>query len=242
MAPQARRRLIRFASAAATLLRMRRISATLAALALAAVLAPAASAQEPVIRPGVTVAGVDVSNQTLSQAAGTIDRAFFQQLVTRNVSVRVGGRGYRLRTKQAQLKFDAAKSARRAYIAGTQSAAPVDVLPYVTYSDKQVSAFVADVAARSRVAPRNATVRITLTHIFRGHSRSGRATNAKQLRADVVKALTDPRAPRALRALRTTTPAKVTAKDLARVYATVITIDRAHFRLRLFKHLRLSKS
>ena len=78
---------------------MRRIPIALAALVSALLVAPAAQAQEPIIRPGVTVAGVDVSNQTLSQAAGTIDRAFRHQLVTRNVSVRVGGRGYRLTTK-----------------------------------------------------------------------------------------------------------------------------------------------
>jgi hypothetical protein len=196
-----------------------------------------------VIRPGVTVAGADVSNQTLSQASGTINRAFFQQLVTRNVSVRVGGRGFRLTTKAAGLKFDAAKSARRAYIAGIKRPqGAVDVLPYVTYSAKRVDAFVAKVDAGSRVAPRNATVRITLRHIYRTHSRSGRAAKDKLLRKQIVKALTDPRARRALRAQRRTTAARITAKDLRRIYGTIITIDKAHFRLRLFKHLRISKS
>ena len=75
----------------ATLLRMRRI--IVLSVALTRLPAPAAGAQspEPVIRPGVTVAGLDVGNQTLSQAAGTIDRAYRHQLVTRNVSARVGG-------------------------------------------------------------------------------------------------------------------------------------------------------
>src|SRR3954452_12622254 len=221
---------------------MRR-SAVLLALALTAVLAPAARAQEPVIRPGVTVAGVDVSNQTLSQASGTINRAFFQQLVTRNVSVQVGGRSYRLTTKAAGLTFDPAKSARRAFIAGSQRPeGAVDVLPFVTYSPKKVGAFVATVDARSRVAPRNATVRITLRHIYRTHSRSGRETKDKLLRKQIATALTDPRAHRALRAERKAIPARITAKDLRRVYGTIITIDKAHFRLRLFKHLRISKS
>jgi lipoprotein-anchoring transpeptidase ErfK/SrfK len=35
--------------------------------------------------------------------------------------------------------------------------------------------------------------------------------------------------------------AKVNASDLARVYGTVITIDRAHFKLRLFKALKFRK-
>src|SRR3954469_15518172 len=94
-----------------------------AALALPLAAAPVANAQapEPVIRAGVTVTGVDVGNQTLSQAAGTIDRAFHHQLVVRNLSARVGGKGYRLTTKQVGFAFDPAKSARRAYIAGNKT-------------------------------------------------------------------------------------------------------------------------
>src|SRR4051794_6610756 len=112
---------------------MRRL--ILLSLAFALLAAPAAQAQEPekVIRPGVTVAGVDVGNQTLSQAAGTIDRAFHHQLVVRNLSVVVGGRAYRLTTKKVRFTFDPAKSARRAYIAGSQTPEPVDVLPYTGY-------------------------------------------------------------------------------------------------------------
>src|SRR5215212_7673291 len=126
---------------------MRRMIAL--AFALAMLLAPTASAQqpEPVIRPGVTVAGLDVGGQSLSQAAGTIDRAFRHQLVTRNVSVRVGGRGYSLATEKVELVFDPSKSARRAYIAGNDTPAPkpVDVLPWTSYDKKKLAAFVARV-------------------------------------------------------------------------------------------------
>ena len=110
---------------------MRRILALAPALVLAVSAAPARAQepQEPVIRPGVTVAGVDVGNQTLEQAAGTIDRAFRHQLVTRNVSVLVGGRGYRLTTAKVKLAFDPARSARRAMQAGARTPEPVDVLP-----------------------------------------------------------------------------------------------------------------
>ena len=151
----------------ATLLRMRRFLASVFAFTM--LLAPAASAQspEPVIRPGVTVAGLDVGGQTLSQAAGTIDRAYRHQLVTRNVSVRVGGKAYSLRTKKVAFVFDPAKSARRAYIAGNDTPAPkpVDVLPWTSYDKKKLAAFVARVDRSARVAPVNATVRITLQHI-----------------------------------------------------------------------------
>jgi lipoprotein-anchoring transpeptidase ErfK/SrfK len=217
----------------------------LATLAFASI-APAAHAQqpEPVIRAGVTVAGVDVSNQTLSQAAGTVDRAFRHQLVTRNVSVRVGGQGYSLATKQVAFKLDPAKSARRAYIAGNDTAAPapVDVLPWTSYDKKKLAAFVARVDRGARVAARDATVRITLRHISKRSSKSGRELDEKGLATALTAALTDPRAARQIRPKRMVVKAKVQSKDLARRYGTVITISRSQFRLRLFKRLKFSKS
>jgi lipoprotein-anchoring transpeptidase ErfK/SrfK len=223
---------------------MRRMLAL--AFALSILLAPAASAQqpEPVIRPGVTVAGLDVGGQTLSQAAGTIDRAFRHQLVTRNVSVTVGGRAYSLKTKQVAFVFDPAKSARRAFIAGNDTAAPapVDVLPWTAFDKKKLAAFVARVDRSARVAPRDATVRITLQHIYKRASKSGREMDDKGLSRALVLALTDPRAPRQVRPERAVVKAKVRTKDLAGRYGTVITISQSSFRLRLFKRLKFVKS
>jgi len=212
--------------------------------ALVLVLAPAARAQapEPVIRAGVTVAGVDVGNQTLSQAAGTIDRAFHHQLLVRNLSARVGGKAYRLTTRQVGFAFDPAKSARRAYIAGNKTAKPVDVLPYTSYDAKKLAAFVARVDRGARVAPRDARVRITLQHIRKTSSKSGREMNDKQLSQKLALAMTDPRAPREVRPKRAVVRAKVRTKDLKRRYSTIITISKGAFRLRLFKHLKFVKS
>jgi len=215
----------------------------LAILALL-LLAPAAHAQapEPVVRAGVTVAGLPVGGLTLTQAAGEIDRAFRHQLVTRNVSVRVGGRGYRLRTKRVRLAFDPAKSARRAFIAGNRTPDPVDVLPWTRYDGKRLASFVARVDRGARVAPRNATVRITLRRMLRRASRSGREMDDKGLAGLVARALTDPRAAREVRPRRRVVKASVSKRDLARRYATVLTISKSSRRLRLFKRLKLSKS
>ncbi len=221
---------------------MRRI--LLPALLLAVLPAPGAHAQapEPVIRHGVSVAGVPVGGLTLSQAAGTIDRAFRHQLVTRNVSVRVGGKGYRLRTKRVRLTFDPVSSARRAFIAGNKTPAPVDVLPWTRYDGKRLAAFVARVDRGARLAARDATVRITLRRIFRRSSRSGREMDDGQLSKLVALALTDPRAAREVRPRRRVVKASVRRQDLARRYGTVVTISKSSRRLRLFKRLKLSKS
>ena len=228
----------------ATLLPMRRFLAP--ALAFTVLLAPAASAQspEPVIRPGVTVAGLDVGGQTLSQAAGTIDRAYRHQLVTRNVSARVGGKAYSLPTKKVAFVFDPAKSARRAYIAGNDTPAPkpVDVLPWTSYDKKKLGGFVARVDRSARVAPVNATVRITLQHMRKRPSKSGRELNEKGLAKALTLALSDPRAPRQVRPKRAVVRAAVREKDLKSRYGTIVTISKSSFRLRLFKRLRFVKS
>src|SRR6201999_139890 len=58
----------------------------------------------------------------------------------------------------------------------------------------------------------------------------------------VVNRLNDPTLPRIVSpALRTVKP-KVTTAGLASQYGTVITIDRANFKLRLWKNLKVSKT
>ena len=150
------------------------------------------------IRPGVTVAGLDVGGQTLSQAAGTIDRAYRHQLVTRNVSVRVGGKGYSLRTKKVGFVFDPAKSARRAYIAGNDTAgAQAGGRAAVDELRQEEAGRVRRARGPRRAAspPVNATVRITLAAHDKRASKSGREMDDKAL----AKAL-DARAGRSARA------------------------------------------
>ncbi len=52
----------------------------------------------------------------------------------------------------------------------------------------------------------------------------------------------NPAAPHIIRPPRKRLKARVSTKELRSVYRTVITIDRAHFKLRLFKRLKFSRS
>ena len=100
------------------------------------------------------------------------------------------------------------------------------------------------VAREVYLAPRNATIRITLRHIYRKRSRTGRSLSASHRahdgRADAGQP--GPASSRIVRPARKVLKAKVTADKLARAYPTVITIDRNNFKLRLFKRLKISKS
>jgi lipoprotein-anchoring transpeptidase ErfK/SrfK len=237
---------------------MPRVRTCLVVVVLALGLLPgAAAAQAPPpppldrIAPGVKVAGVDVSNLTLPEAAARVDQAFSAAFAPK-VSVAVAGRRFKLSNKTLGFKFDPAKTARRAYNAGRKAqpvpdgaggwAWPADVAPWVRFRTKAVERFVGHVASSVYIAPRNADVRLSLRSVRRTRSREGRRLDSKQLREAISANLPNPAAPRQFRATRTVTKPTVTADELPARYPTILTIDRGGFKLRLFKGLKLAKT
>jgi lipoprotein-anchoring transpeptidase ErfK/SrfK len=98
------------------------------------------------------------------------------------------------------------------------------------------------VRVRISRAPVNAEVKIATTRISVKNSRRGRTIDARRLRARVARALVSASAPRSLRAELQTVRPRVSTEGLANQYATVLTVDRKSFRLRLFKNLELAKT
>ena len=217
----------------------RRPLALLAALCalLLALTVPATGQVRTTIRPGVSAAGIDLSNMTVEQAAAVLD----QQLAPRlqgDMILGAAGRPWPLTMAQAQLKLDSVRTAKRALYA---KAGVTAVPPAITHSRAAVRDFVERVAARVRRTPRDAAIRITLRHIFRAHSRAGRGLPVASTRAAIDAALDDPAAVRKVHVRLVRLAPRVTFANLARVYNTVITIDRNHFKLRLFKALKFRK-
>ena len=140
---------------------------------------------------------------------------------------------------QAKLKFDAPLTARRALRAPRK-----DVALALSWDHKVVQKLTDRIAVAAYRAPRNATVRITLRHMIKRASHSGRSLDAKALRGTVEAAIAnpDPASSRVIKPKRRVVKAKVTTRNLARSYPAVVTIDRAHFKLRLFKRLKFVKS
>ena len=239
---------------------MTRSSSALALAAAALATAPAAAAQtvtpapspapapaQPRIAPNVSAAGQAVGGLTVAEATARLEAAFGRRLRA-PVIVTVAGRRFRLKPVAVRFRFDAARTARRALKAGTRPAGapdfgePVDVPVAVEFSRRGVRTFVARVARSVYVAPRNATLRITLRRMIRRRSFGGRKLRQLPLRAAVVRVLRDPRARRALKGRRRRVRAPITYRALARLNRTVLTIDRRGFRLRLFKRLRYDRS
>ena len=219
---------------------MRRLAPFLAVLALLAAAGPAAAqAPEQRIAPGVKAGGLDVGGLTVDEAAVRLQQTYGPPLYN-PISVYVAGRRFRIGPRQSGLTFDTIRTAKRAYYAGRTNPA-ADVALATSFDRARVRTFARRVARKVYVAPRNATVRITLRRMVRRRSKTGRALDVKALRATLRTTLSTPAASHVIRPGRKVLKPRVTANELASVYPTVITIDRSSFRLRLFKRLRFSK-
>jgi lipoprotein-anchoring transpeptidase ErfK/SrfK len=213
--------------------------AALAAAIPAVASAAKAQQQDPTNVPaGVSAGGVDLSGLTLVDAQARLE-ATIGPKVNADLILGAAGKPWKLKAADAKLNFDTLTTAKRAI----RAKAPGDVGLKLSHSRRAVRAWVAGVAAKVAKAPRNATVRITLTNIYRKRAAHGRALDQKGVAAQVDAALDDGvTAPRTLHTKLVKTSPKVNANDLARVYGTVITVDKAHFKLRLFKRLKFAKA
>ncbi|TMK41200.1 MAG: L,D-transpeptidase [Actinobacteria bacterium] len=219
----------------------------LGALLAAALALPSAghAVDSRVIGSGVSVAGVDVSGLTVDAAAARLQEQLGPRLLHSPVVIGAAGHVFRLRPGRARARFDAAATARRAYAAGTGTpatgtgGAPISVTPALRFSVPALKTYAAQVARRVDRAPRSAHVHIGLTHIAVRRERWGRHLDQRTLIRATGNALkhVDPGG-RVLHVKALRDRPRVGARRLPHLYATVVTVDRDHFRLRLFKHLR----
>jgi len=215
---------------------------------LGAILLPAhALAQEPppeqqqVIAAGVKAGGVDVGGQTVEQATQSLELAL-RTHVERPVLVKSAGREFELTAAEAKLRFDAHRTAKRAYFAGLEKGPGAEVDLALSHSVRRVRAFSERVDAEVARKPKNASVRITLTQVFLRKGKIGRTINEHLLARAISKLLADPALNREVRAKLNPDRPEVTTREVRRQYRTVITIDRDHLVLRLFKRLRHNRT
>jgi lipoprotein-anchoring transpeptidase ErfK/SrfK len=208
-------------------------------------------APEPRIKQGVFAGGIDLSNLTVPEAEARLHE--LDAPLAKPVIVAVAGKRFKITGKQVKFAFDAAKTAQRAYDMGEANppdqsqaggtAARLDVPLVVTFRRGTIKGIVGKIGGRVYQAPRNATLTITLRRMVRHKSRTGRALDQKAARAAIEAALGTPDpASRLLKPGRKEVKPKINALDLAKVYPTVVTVDKSSFRLRLFKRLHLVKS
>jgi lipoprotein-anchoring transpeptidase ErfK/SrfK len=204
-------------------------------------------APEERIRAGVTVSGVDVGNLTVPEATVKLEQTL-APVLAQDVVVNVAGRRFALKMAAIKFKFRADSTALRALYAGRAappapdgSLPPASATPSVSYKRKPVWRFVRATAKKVRVAPRNARVKITLTRMIKRPGKKGRAMAVEPVVTAIQAAVADPAAARETAPQLKQVAPKIRTKELKKAYPSIVTIDRDHFRLRLFKRLKFVK-
>lgn len=208
------------------------------AVALGGLATPGARAADTrVIAAGVSVDGVDVSGLTVDAASAKLLGALVPVL-NRPIFVGVAGKVFHFAPGQAKLSVDGPASAQRAFAAGqAANGAPVSVPLVVHHDQATVARWVASVANHVDLAPRNAAITITVTHLYVHRSHTGHAVAQAALAREIGSTIESPTADRALHVKLAITHPAINANKAIQRDSTVVTVDRAHFRLRLFKSL-----
>jgi lipoprotein-anchoring transpeptidase ErfK/SrfK len=210
--------------------------------------------RDDLIAEGITVAGVDVGGMRADAAAGKL-RATLGPGLERPVRVRAAGRRFKLTAQRSHLVADVDGMVDAALAASRDSGLPVrlwrdltgeevdeQLEARVSYSRVAVKRFVRRVRRQVNRAPRDADVNFQAASLPAIPSRTGLRLDARRLRAGLEGALIATGRARTVRGRVKVVQPQVTTAELGKKYPQVVTVDRANFRLRLFKNLRLAKT
>ena len=211
-----------------------------AALATTVPAAALAQKKDPTNVPaGVTAGGVDLSGLTLVDAQARLE-ATVGPKVNADLILGAAGKPWTLKAVDAKLTFDALTTAKRAIRAKARGRRRPQAQPFAPrgpYLGRRRGG-----QGRQAGQGREGQDHAASTSTAPAPSTAA-ALDQKAVAAQVDAALDDGvTAPRTLHtALKKTSPA-VNVNDLKQVYGTIITVDKAHFKLRLYKGLKFKKS
>jgi lipoprotein-anchoring transpeptidase ErfK/SrfK len=117
-----------------------------------------------------------------------------------------------------------------------------DVPVRVTYSSDAVAALVRRVSSGVDRRARDASVAFTSGVLQKVRARNGISVQGDALRRSIADTLSQPSSDRRVPVPVSSTKPKVTTKEVASKYPTVIAISRASYTLTLYKHLKKVKS
>jgi L,D-transpeptidase-like protein/putative peptidoglycan binding protein len=214
--------------------------APLVALVTMSVGVGAQAATPSTLPTGARIGGVDVSGLDAAGATAKL-KQIWVPIWERPVTVRVGTADAQVtsadlgqKINYAAMVSDAFKEAARHH--------PVDVRFSRNIDGKKLTAAVTAIGKPYYRAPRNSRLVLGVRAIKRIHGRNGVGLDSPKLRRKLLEELRHPTTARIVTGgIHAIKPA-VTLKTLARTYSTYVTVDRDHFKLRLFKRLRHVKT
>jgi lipoprotein-anchoring transpeptidase ErfK/SrfK len=206
------------------------------------------------IAKGVRVGGVDVGGLHPEQARARL-RHHFRRELKRVVDVRYHGQRFVLTSRQARLAADIDATIDEA-LARSRSGSiftrvsrglsggkvQANLEPQISYSRGAVAKLTERVARSVDRPAKNATIAFSGSGLNTVPSHPGVTVDRGRLRGRIERALLNREGIRRVRVPAETIQAKITSDKVAAKYSTVVTVDRAGFRLHLFKSLKLVKS
>jgi lipoprotein-anchoring transpeptidase ErfK/SrfK len=206
------------------------------------------------IAKGVEIAGVPLGGMSVEQARARLEREIMRPL-ERPIVIHhdkktwtLGAREARLRADLTTMVDEALSKSRsgdifaRSWRSLTGGKVNADLKPSVQFSDAAVIRLIDHVRKSVERPATNATVKLSGAGLQSTPGSDGLAIQASDLHRQIKAAIVSPTATRTFVATTHHTQPKVTTADLKRKYDTVIIVNRAQFRLRLFKGLKLDQT
>jgi len=230
------------------------VSAITAALLLATAVWAYDSAQKDQIAPGVSIGGIDVGGRSAKDARALVQREIADPL-EKPVLVTYEDETFKLTPKALKHDADVDGMVDEAvevsrdgglverlgrYVSGSE--VNVDVAPRVGYSDKAIENFVAYVAGKVNQEAQDASIVPTGDSISPTPGQKGIEVREPELQDAIRDEVEKPGTGDDIAVPTQHTQPEITRAELADEYPTYITVDRAEFKVRLFKDLKLVKT
>jgi lipoprotein-anchoring transpeptidase ErfK/SrfK len=230
------------------------VCAITAALLLATAVVAYDSAQKDHIAPGVSIGGIDVGGRSADDARKLIQSEIADPL-SKPVLVTYEDETFKLTPKALKHDADVDGMVDEAvevsrdgglvermgrYVSGSE--VNVDVAPRVGYSDKAIENFVAYVAGKVNHEAQDASIVPSGDSIRPTPGQKGIEVREPELQDAIREEVEEPGVGEELGVPTQHTQPEITRAELAEEYPTYITIDRAEFKVRLFKDLKLVRS
>jgi lipoprotein-anchoring transpeptidase ErfK/SrfK len=206
------------------------------------------------IADGVTIGGVDVGGMDAAEAKRAVRRQLLGPL-RHSIRVGYGGRSWELSGKSLAVNADLGGAVAEALAVSRAGGLPGRLVRYltggtvdrrvqagVTYSRRAVNRFVRRVAAAVDREARDATVEPSVDSLHVVRARNGRKLRDRLLARQLEAAVLNAKADHTIAARTHPIRPEVTMSEVAAEYPSYLTLDRASFTLRLWKHLKPAKS
>jgi lipoprotein-anchoring transpeptidase ErfK/SrfK len=212
------------------------------------------NSQDGKISDGVTIGGVDVGGMDEAEAKRAVNR---QLLAPLRHSLRVGydGRSWSLDGRDLRVRADLDGAVEEALAASRDGGLPTRLIRYVgggnvdenvsagiTYSQPVVNRFVRHVAGVINREPKDAGVEPSGESLTVTSAEYGRKLRDNLLTRQLDAAVLNASADHTIAARTHPVKPEVTADEVAAKYPSYLTLDRATYTLRLWKHLKLVKT